>query len=91
MLVPGPVGVAGRRRRRRLDPLVDAFVGADEVEVLRDGGAHGVVAVAKAKDNLEPRMMDDGTGRGSSGILNDLDDPGSYPATNVAFVIFFFL
>ena len=77
VLVPGPVGVAGRRRRRRLDPLVDAFVGADEVQVLRDGGAHGVVAVAETENNLEQRRLDDGTGGGSSGILNHLDDPGS--------------
>ena len=69
VLISGSVGVAGRRRR--LDPLVDAFVGADEVQVLRDGGANGVVAVAEAEDNLEQRRLDDVTGGGSSGILND--------------------
>ena len=57
MLVSDPVGVIRRRRRRRrrrLDPFVDAFVGADEVQVLRDGGAHGVVAIAETKDDLQP-------------------------------------
>jgi hypothetical protein len=35
-----------------LDAVVVPLVGADEVEVLGDGGANGVVTVAETENNL---------------------------------------